>query len=171
MKTLFLTPLVLLVAGVSPALAGDFGPPPGVYADPYGGIPLPPRPVPGYGATETVVTTTRRVVAPAPYGYGYGYGYGGPPAVVTTRRVVAPAPAFEEDDGIATGPLGSAYPLPPRRVLKSGPDYGPVPVAAPLVRERVVVRRAEPVVIEERRVVTTRRILHPAPAEDFGWDE
>jgi hypothetical protein len=167
MKTaLVLTPLVLLAAAAaSPSLAGDFGPP-GVYAGPDYGVPLPPRAVPGYGATETVTVTTRRVV-PAPYAYG------APPAVVTTRRVVAPAPVLDEDDGIATGTLEPAYPLRPRRVLKSGPDYGPVPVAAPLVRERVVVRRpaAEPVVVEERRVVTTRRVLHPAPAEDFGWDE
>jgi hypothetical protein len=171
MKTaLVLTSLVLLTAAAaSPAGAGDFGPP-SVYADPYDGVPLPPRPVPGwsvprYGATETVITTTRRVVA-APYGYG------APPAVVTTRRVVAPAPVLDEPEAVATGTLGPAIYPPPRRVLKPGPDYGPVPIAAPLWRERVVVPRpAEPVVVEERRVVTTRRILHPAPVEAFGWDE
>jgi hypothetical protein len=51
-----------------------------------------------------------------------------------------------------------------RRILKSGPDFGPA-----LVRERVISRGfAEPVIVEERRVVTTRRILGPAP---LGWDD
>jgi hypothetical protein len=37
------------------------------------------------------------------------------------------------------------------------------------VRERVIARSvAEPVIVEERRVVTTRRILDPAP---LGWDD
>jgi hypothetical protein len=178
MKTALAILLAAVAAAASPAAAQDFGRPPPVGPYGYDDPPIPPRPVPGYGgATETVTVTTRRIVA-APYGgYGAGYGgpygaYGAPQAVVTTRRVVAPAPVPEEwDDGIATGSLRpAAYPLPPRRVLKSGPDYGPSPVAAPFVRERVVVRRAEPVVVEERRVVTTRRILHPAPAETF-WDE
>jgi hypothetical protein len=132
--------------------------------------------VPGYdfGGRETVVTTTRRIVV-APPAYEYDGYYGAPRTVVTTRRVVAPAPLPEEsDEAAATGFRPAAYPLPPRRVLKSGPDYGPAPaVGAPPWRERVVVTRRspEPVVIEERRVVTTRRVLGPAPAVSLDWDE
>jgi hypothetical protein len=164
--------LILLAAAAAaavPAAAQDFGRPLplGAYADDG---PLPPRPVPGYGGTETVITTTRRVVAPSSYGV-----YAVPQTVVTTRRVLAPAPVLEEPDhGIVTGSLRPAvYPPPSRRVLKSGPDFEPAPYGAPLVRERVVVTRraAEPVVVEERRVVTTRRILHPAPVEPLDWDE
>ena len=87
--------------------------------------------------------------------------------MVTTRRVIAPAPVFGGPvDDIAVGGFRPVDypPAPLRRVLKSGPDYGPA-----LVRERVIARNvAEPVIIEERRVVTTRRILGPAP---LRWDD
>jgi hypothetical protein len=141
-----------------PLATGGYGPY-GVYEEP----PIPPRPVPGYGARETIVTTTRRVIAAPAYGV-----YGEPGTVVTTRRVVGPPPVVGEvDEDFVTGSLRPVeYPLgAPRRVLKSGPDFGPALVA----RERVVTRRvAEPVILEERRVVATRRILGPAPLE---WDD
>ena len=156
------------------AVAQDYGAPLaiGAYGDgPDYDAPLPPRPVPGYGlgTTETVVTTTRRVVTAPGYGYGAAGAYGAPQTVVTTRRVVAPAPypaaPLEVDD---TGGLASvAYP-PPRRVLRSEAVY---PRAAVLPGERVVTRRLAPapgIVIEERRVETTRRVLGPAPAD---WAE
>jgi hypothetical protein len=178
MKTALILLAATAAAAAAPAAAQDFGRPLplGTYADPYDDVPIPPRPVPGYraGEREVVVTTTRRIVAAPP---AYEYGYDAPRTVVTTRRVVAPAPVFEEpEDAVATGSLRPvAYPpAPPRRVLKSGSDFGPPFVGAPLVRERVVETRRvqpEPVVVEERRVVTTRRILHPAPAEPLDWDE
>ena len=100
-----------------------------------------------------MVTTTRIYAQPAVYAE--------PRTVVTTRRVIAPAPVFGGPvDDIAVGGFRPVDypPAPLRRVLKSGPDYGPA-----LVRERVIARSvAEPVIIEERRVVTTRRILGPA---------
>jgi hypothetical protein len=121
--------------------------------------PVPPRPVPGYtvGTTRTVVTTRRIISAPP--------AYGEPETVVTTRRVVAPRPLLDEDDVEVTGSvLPPPYPPPSpyRRVLKNetivGPGFRPAGV--------VVTRRvapAAPVIIEERRVETTRRILRPAP--------
>jgi hypothetical protein len=168
MKTALALALLAATALAAPsAAAQDFGRP--LAIGPYDDVPIPPRPVPGYGAgaAETVITTTTRRVVTAP---AYG-AYGAPRTVVTTRRVIAPAPLVEEPDVAVTGSFRPAvYPFPPRRVLKSGPDFEPEPVvAAPLVRERVVIRRVapEPVVIEER-VVTTRRILRPAPVD---WDE
>jgi len=151
------------IAAAAPAAAQDFLPlaaaPYGAYAD--DDAPIPPRRVGGYGASETVVTTTRRTYAPPPGVYAE------PRTVVTTRRMIAPAPVFGGPvDDIAVGGFRPVDypPAPLRRVLKSGPDYGPA-----LVRERVIARSvAEPVIIEERRVVTTRRILGPAP---LGWDD
>jgi hypothetical protein len=156
--------LAAAIAAVAvPAAAQDFLPlaagPYGAYAD--DDAPIPPRRVGGYGASETVVTTTRRIYTPPPAVYAE------PPTIVTTRRVIAPAPVFEGPvDDIAVGGVRPVdYPFgPPRRVLKSGPDYGPA-----LVRERVISRGfAEPIIVEERRVVTTRRVLGPVR---LGWDD
>jgi len=149
--------LAATVAAATPAGAQDFLPLAagayGAYAD--DDAPIPPRRVGGYGASETVVTTTRRIYTPPPVVYAE------PPTIVTTRRVIAPAPVFEGPvDDIAVGGVRPVdYPFaPPGRVLKSGPDYGPA-----LVRERVISRGfAEPVIAEESRVVTTRRVLGPA---------
>jgi hypothetical protein len=128
--------------------------------------PIPPRPVPGYGpgVTQTIVTTRRIITAPEPYG-----AYGAPGAVVTTRRVIAPRPVLTDpDDVLETGSIAApVYPPPSpyyRRVVKDGP------LLAPAYRpDAVVVTRraapAAPVIIEERRVETTRRILRPAPGE------
>ena len=146
----------------APAAAQDFLPlaaaPYGAYAD--DDAPIPPQRVGGYGVGETVVTTTR-IYAPPPAVYPQ------PRTVVTTQRVIAPAPVFGGPaDDIAVGGFGPVDypPAPVRRILKSGPDFGPA-----LVRERVISRGfAEPVIVEERRVVTTRRILGPAP---LGWDD
>src|SRR6187551_1536278 len=162
MKTTLAQALVATtIAAAAPAAAQDFLPlataPYGAYAD--DDAPIPPRRVGGYGAGETVVTTTRIYAQPAVYAE--------PRTVVTTRRVIAPAPVFGGPvDDIAVGGFRPVDypPAPLRRVLKSGPDYGPA-----LVRERVIARSvAAPVIIEERRVVTTRRILGPAP---LGWDD
>src|SRR5215204_6087874 len=90
---------VMMLAGAFPSAGQDFA-----ASDYYDyGRPVPPRPIPNV-ATETVVTTTRRIV-----------------------KDVIVAPAFGE---------------------------------------QVVTRRvtpAQPVVIEERRVETTRRIIGPSP--------
>lgn len=122
--------------------------------------PLPPRRVPHVnGATETVITTTRRIVTQPGY-----EPYGAPQAVVTTRRVIAPAPVYAEPrEVVVTGTVAPPWPLPPRRIVKDT-------VIAPVPAERVVTRRlaAPPVVIEERRVETTRRIIGPAPLD---WEE
>jgi hypothetical protein len=113
--------------------------------------PVPPRPVPHYrGAqVETVVTTTRRFISQPEY---EAYA---PETVVTTRRALEPVPVYSEPVGVvATGSLG----LPTRRVTKNV-------VFAP---ERIVAPRhvaPPPVLIEERRVETTRRILRPVPAQ------
>lgn len=139
---------VAALAGASPSAAQDFAAP-----DYYGyGHPVPPRPIPNV-ATETVVTTTRRIVTPPSYD-----GYAPPQTVVTTRKVVTTAPAAPLDLAPAGFP-----PPPPRRIVK---DVG----FAPGYAEPVPVRRfapAQPVVIEERRVETTRRIIRPSPE----WDE
>lgn len=149
----------------TPASAQGFGPQVGSY-DEYD-APVPPRPVPGYrrAPTETVVTTTRRIVTAPP-----AYDFTPPQTVVTTRRVVRSAPIVDEgfEDGIVTGTV--VRPLPPvpvRRVLKSEPVVAPGPV---LVGERIVTGRpvapaAQPVIVEERRVETTRRIIRPAENE------
>ena len=110
------------IAAAAPAAAQDFLPlaaaPYGAYAD--DDAPIPPRRVGGYGAGETVVTTTR-IYAPPPTVYAE------PRTVVTTRRVIAPAPVFGGPvDDIAVGGFRPVDypPAPLRRVLKSGPDYG-----------------------------------------------
>jgi len=161
-----------VLAIAAPASAGDY-----IMPGTYDGAveyhaPVPPRPVPDYrvGRTETIVTTTRRIVTHPDYDAAYG-----PQAVVTTRRVVGPAPVYGEPldidtagslgrlppDVTTTGSLGRAVPpLPPRRVYRDV-VYAPGP-------ERVVTTRRvapAPLVIEERRVETTRRIIGPAPAD------
>ena len=147
----------------TPASAQGFGPQVGVYDDLD--IPVPPRPVPGFrpGATETVVTTTRRIVAAPP-----AYDVAPAQTVVTTRRVVRPARVIEAvEDDFVTGTV--ARPLPPvpvRRVLKSEPvASGPVLVGERIVTARPVAPAPRPVVVEERRVETTRRVIRPAETE------
>ena len=163
MKTPFACAVLACTAFAAvPAAAQDWGAPLAIGA--YDGYydydrPIPPRPVPGYGigTTRTVVVTTRRVVAVPAYG-----AYGEPETVITTRRVLAPRPVLDEEVDV-TGSVPPP-PSPYRRVLKNetivGPGFHPHGV--------VVTRRvapAAPVIIEERRVETTRRILRPAPAE------
>ena len=156
---------LLACAIAAPAAAQDYyGVPRAVGA--YDGYydydrPIPPRPVPGYtvGTTRTVVTTRRIISAPPAYG-----AYEEPETVVTTRRVVAPRPAFDEDVEVTGSVLPPPYPPPSpyRRVVKDA-------VVAPGFRpaEVVVTRRgpAAPVVIEERRVETIRRIVRPGAGE------
>ncbi len=133
---------VIMLAGAFPSAAQE------IAADYYDyGRPVPPIP---NVATETVVTTTRPIVAAPAYD-----GYAPPQAVVTTRKVVTTAPAAPLD----IVPTGFAPPPPPRRIVKDV-------VIAPAFGEQVVTRRvapAQPVVIEERRVETTRRIIGPSP--------
>ena len=140
---------VAALAGASSSAAQDFAAP-----DYYGyGHPVPPRPIPN-AATEIVVTTTRRIVTAPSY-----YGYAPPQTVVTTRKVVTTAPAAAPLD---LAPVGFPPP-PPRRIVKNV-------VLSPGYAEPVAVRRfapAQPVVIEERRVETTRRIITLSPE----WDE
>ena len=135
---------VATLAGASPSAAADF----------YGyGPPVPPRPVPNV-ASETVVTTTRRVVTTPDYD-----GFALPQTVVTTRKVVTTGPVGPVDV-LTTG--GFALPPPPRRIVREvgfAPAYG----------EPVVRRAAPPVVDEERRVETTRRIVGPSPSPE--WEE
>ena len=117
--------------------------------------PVPPRPVPHYrGApVETVVTTTRRFISQPDY---EAYA---PETVVTMRRAVKPGPVDRSLVGVvATGSLA----LPPRRRSTKNVVFAPERIVAP--------RHVAPppsVLIEERRVVTTRRILHPVSAQ---WD-
>jgi hypothetical protein len=136
---------VMMLAAAFPSAAQDFA-----ASDYYDyGRPVPPRPIPNV-ATETVVTTTRRIVAAPAYD-----GYAPPQTVVTTRKVVTTNPAAPLD----IVPTGFAPPLPPRRIVKDV-------IVAPAFGEQVVTRRvtpAQPVVIEERRVETTRRIIGPSP--------
>ncbi|HEX2554998.1 MAG TPA: hypothetical protein VHL98_14960 [Microvirga sp.] len=126
--------------------------------------PVPPRPIPDYrpGAVETVVTTTRRVVTTRP-----AYDDDAFERDVTVRRVIVPPPVRRPpvDVVVTTGTVpprayGPRYP-----VYKSEPVYAP----APAWRHEVVAVRpripAPPVIIEERRVETTRRILAPAPLD------
>src|SRR5215207_1108025 len=147
---------VSLLALVIPAGAQEYlGPRGGLGA--YDGYydydaPVPPRPVPHYrgAAVETVVTTTRRFISQPEY---EAYA---PDAVVTTRRAVEPPPFYSDPGGVmATGSLA----LPPRRVTKNV-VFAPERVVAP----RYVAPPAS-VLIEERRVETTRRILRPVPAQ------
>ena len=110
--------------------------------------PVPPRPIPRYtgGQIETVVTTTRRIVTQPQY-EPYEND-----VVVTKRQIVGRTPVYSE-------PVLVSAPLPPRRVSKDV-------VFAPISEHSVVPQRSDPrppVIIEERRVETTRRIIRPAP--------
>ena len=138
---------VTTLAGASPSAAADF----------YGyGLPVPPRPIPNV-ASETVVTTTRRVVTTPGYD-----GFAPPQTVVTTRKVVTTGPAGPVDV-LATG--GYAPPPPPRPFVRDvgfAPGYGGPVVARP-------VAAPPPVVVEERRVENTRRIIGPPPSAE--WEE
>jgi hypothetical protein len=119
------------------------------------GAPVPPRPIPDYrrGAVETVVTTTRRVVTSRPADYEYNE----PDDEVNVRRVIVPPPIRRAPpvDVITTGSIQ------PRPYYSRQPVYAP----APERRDEVVAVRpripSQPVIIEERRVETTRRILTP----------
>ena len=140
----------------TPAAAQDYyGSPraPGAY-DGYNGYDrlVPPLPVPGYPVSTTQsVVTTRRILGSPP---GY-VGYGDPDTVVTTRRVVAPRPILEEDDL----EVGSMAPSPYRRI-RDTPVVAPgFPPAHAIVAPRVA--PAAPVIIEERRVETIRRVIRP----------
>jgi hypothetical protein len=97
------------------------------------------------------VTTTRRIITQP------GYVADEPAAVVTTRRVLARSPVYPAAvDVVTTGSVGHPSPIPPRPISKDA-------IFAPA--ERVVTTRrvapAPPVIIEERRVETTRRIIRP----------
>ena len=149
-----LTVAVAALAGASGAAAQDVI---SGFNDGYGEYPIPPRPVPRVapGPTEIVVTTTRRIVTEPSYD-----GYGPPQTVVTTRRVVRTGPA--PVDVVPTGGFGPPLPpVPPRRIVKDV-VFTPPPVEAVVVPRRFA--PAQPVVIEERRGETTRRIIGPSPA-------
>lgn len=140
---------VTMLAGASPSAAQELAAP-----DYYEyGRPVPPRPIPNV-ATETVVTTTRRIVTTPTYD---GYA---PPQTVVTRKIVTTAPAAGPVGFVPTGYAATGFaPPPPRRIVKDV-------VVAPAFGEQVVSRRvapAQPVVVEERRVETTRRIIGPSP--------
>src|SRR5689334_2164074 len=96
MKSLFASlAAASVVALAAPAAAQDYL----VSGDPLApdrgsfeyAAPLPPRPLPSprLERTETVVTTTRRVVREPGFEAGYDPG---PESVVTTRRILTPAP-------------------------------------------------------------------------------
>jgi hypothetical protein len=169
MKRTLAFALLACTAFAAPAGAQGWGAPLAIGA--YDGYydyerPIPPRPVPGYGiGTAQTIVTTRRIIRTQP---AYGL-YGEPETVLTTRRVVAPRPVLDDDDVEITGSI-VAPPYPPpspyRRVLKNetivGPGFRPADV---MVTRRLT--PAAPVIIEERRVETTRRILRPAPGEWF----
>ena len=146
---------VSLLALVVPAGAQEYLEPRGALGA-YDGYydyeaPVPPRPVPHYrGApVETVVTTTRRFISQPEY---EAYA---PETVVTTRRAVVRGPFYAEPDGVvATG----SHALPPRRATRNV-VFAPERIGAP----RYVA--PPPVLIEERRVETIRRILRPVPAQ------
>ena len=135
----------------TPAAAQDYYGSPGAY-DGYNGYDrlVPPLPVPGYPVSTThSVVTTRRILGSPP---GY-VGYGDPDTVVTTRRVVAPRPILEEDDL----DVGSMAPSPYRRIRDTTLVVPGLPPA--IVAPRVA--PAAPVIIEERRVETIRRVIRP----------
>jgi ABC-type Fe3+-hydroxamate transport system substrate-binding protein len=156
---------VTLIASTA-ASAQGYGGRYGTYADDdeYG-APMPPRPIPDYThrGVETVVTTTRRVVTSRPADYEYGE----PDDEVNVRRVIVPPPIRRVPpvDVVTTGgvPPRPYYPRYP--VYKSDPVYAP----APGWQEEYITARprvpAPSVIIEERRVETTRRILTPAPLD------
>ena len=160
----------ILAGGFSPVAAQGYPPYNGARYDGYDeDRPIPPRPIPqvryGYSRhapTETVVTTTRRVVTSPDYDEALRT------VVTTTRRVGAPAPFEDAFDDEAPEPLP-----PPRRISKSEPPYVVLPPRRVVATEvdvpppvRVISRRLPPagpsVIIEERRVETTRRIIRPA---------
>jgi len=151
---LILSAFFLCTLIATPAAAQDYygSPRAGAY-DGYNGYDrlVPPLPVPGYPASTTQsVVTTRRILG-SPSGY-VGYG---PDTVVTTRRVVAPRPVLEEDDL----EVGSMAPSPYRRI-RDTPVVAPgFPPANVIVAPRV--GPAAPVIIEERRVETIRRVIRP----------
>lgn len=136
------------------------------------GAPVPPRPIPDYRpqAVETVVTTTRRVVIRRPADPLYGE----PDAGIVERRVVLPAPVRR---GLAAEVVVTTGSLPPRPHRPRYPVYASEPAyhaPAPAWREEAwreedIAARprlaAPPIVIEERRVETTRRILAPGPLD------
>ncbi len=158
------------LSATSAALAQGFTDRYGGYVDyddegEYGGL-VPPRPIPDYGrsAVETVVTTTRRVVTSR----AADYELSEPDADIAVRRVIVSPPIRRSppaDVVVTTGsvPLRPYYPRPP--VYKSEPVYAP----APVLREEFITARprvpVQPVIIEERRVETMRRILAPAPLD------
>ncbi len=135
------------------------------YDEEVYGAPVPPRPIPDYRrrAVETVVTTTRRVVTSRPADYEYGE----PDDEVNVRRVIVPPPIRRAPpvDVVTTGSVPPRPYHPRYPVYKSEPVYAP----APAWQEEYITARprvpAPPVIIEERRVETTRRILAPAPLD------
>ena len=132
----------------APTAAQEYALPRGTYDGYYEyDPPIPPRPIPRYtgGPIETVVTTTRRIVSQPQY-EPYGNDL-----VVTKRQFVGQPPVYSE-------PVLVGAPLPPRRVSKDV-------VFAPISEHSVVPQRYDPrpLIIEERRVETTRRIIRPAP--------
>ena len=102
------------------------------------------------GTTHSVVTTRRILGSPPGY-----VGYGDPDTVVTTRRVVAPRAILEEDDL----EVGSIAPSPYRRIRDATVVAPGFPPAHAIVAPRVA--PAAPVIIEERRVETIRRVIRP----------
>ena len=149
---LILSAFFLCTLIATPAAAQDYygSPRAGAY-DGYNGYDrlVPPLPVPGYPVSTTQsVVTTRRILGSPP---GY-VGYGGPDTVVTTRRVVAPRPILEED-GLD---VDSMSPSPYRRIRDTTVV---APSANAIVAPRVA--PAAPIIIEERRAETIRRVIRP----------
>jgi hypothetical protein len=151
-----LSAFLLCTVIATPAAAQDYyGSPrtPGVYGyNDYDRL-VPPLPVPGYsfGTTQSVVTTRRIIGSSLPY-----VRYGDPDALVTTRHVAAPRPILEEDDV----DLGSILPAPwpYRRVVRDATVVAPGFLPAhTIVAPRLTL--GAPVVIEERRVETIRRVI------------
>jgi hypothetical protein len=158
---LILNAFFLCTIIAAPAAAQDYYGAPGAYDRYNNGYDrlVPPLPVPGYsvGTTQSVVTTRRIIGSPPPY-----VGYGDPDTVVTTRRVVAPRPILEEGD-LDVGsvlPAPSPYRRSVRDVTVVAPGYPPANV---IVAPRFA--PAAPVIIEERRVETIRRVLRPGGGE------
>jgi hypothetical protein len=160
-----LTALFFCTIIATPSVAQNYYGPPravGAYNGHYDYDRLvPPLPVPVYPAeTSYSVVSTRRIVRSAPAYLGNGV----PAAVVTTRRLVAPRPILDEDD-IQLVPAPSPYPLssPYRRVVK---DTGGVAPGYPLAQAIVgSVTQLAPVIVEERRIETIRRVIRPGAGE------
>ena len=161
-----LTAMFFCAVVATPSVAQNYYGPPraaGAYNGHYDyDRPVPPLPVPVYpGATSySAVVTTRRIVRSAPAYLGNGV----PAAVVTTRRVVAPPPILDEDD-IQLGPARSPYPLPSpyRRVFNTGGVTPGFPLAQPIVGPSVT--PLAPVIVEERRIETIRRVIRPGAGD------